>query len=212
MDSLSGASEQLRSYLLETLPKTTGSLTENIQAPESMWVVTSPDKKLREWAWDTKTGGSMPEIIMLLEYQTPHGLAVTDPHDTTQEGNTPDWFDTIYTVHSKSGHTYYLPIISSQYSTKDVGSRIEAYEIVGDKLNTTVNLFRTPKKELHSIAINYDYFSNYSDALSRERFRIKLSPDAQILTIPVVVGDSVTAGTLKYIFDGERYVFKETVK
>ena len=212
MDSLSQASDNLRSYLIKTLPKIPSSLTDSIHAPEALWVVSSDNNRLREWAWDTKTGGSMPEIIMLIEYKTPNGIRVVDPHDKSQEGNTPDWFDTIYTVHSLSGHTYYLPIISSQYSVSNVGSRIGAYEIQGEKLNTHADLFHTPKKALSEIAINYDYFTNYSDALGRERYKIKLSPDSKTLTIPVVIGDSVTSGKLRYEFDGEQYQFKETTK
>lgn len=205
-DSLAQVSELMKRYLMKTLPKLAVSLDAHITVPENIWVVTSADKKLRSWAWDTKTGNSKPKIMMLLEYATATGPKIVDARQTGVEEYAPDWYDTIYTVTGADGKTYYLPFVNSQYTTDDVAQRIDAFAIEGIKLNKSIALFQKEKRPMHSVGIKYNYFKNYSKTLDRERYKIKFSKDLKTLTVPVLIGDSTTAAVDSYVFDGAHYV------
>lgn len=224
IDSQFAANEQLRQYLLSTLPLVPSSISAKLNVPYSMIVATSADNKIRQWAWNTWLGGTWPHYEMLLEYQTANGTVVIDPNenfDRDGEGNNGFWIDTIYMVRTKSGKTVYLPVFQHKFSTSSAAQSIEAWMIEGNKLNRSVEFFKTPQKMLSSIFVEYNYFSNYDYEEGGQRNVIRLSPDGKTLMIPLVEEEKfeegpieyvVQKGSLKYEFDGGRFVYKGTSK
>lgn len=205
-DSLREASEDLRRYLLQALPLIPESIDAPIATPENLWLTTSADTKLRTWAWDTKTGGEQPQIVMLFEYRTASGVKVVDLRPTGATGYAPDWYDTIYTVTTRQGETYYIPFVNSQFTASKVAQRLDAYTISEGLLRKGARLFQTTGGPAHSIELRYDYFKNYSEKLGRERFKIKFSNTMQTLSVPVAIGDSLTSSNRLFEFDGNRYI------
>ena len=59
---------------------------------------------------------------------------------------------------------------------------------------------------------NYDYFTNLNENNTGDKYKIKLSVDQKLLTIPIVEGDSMTSGVLRYEFDGVHFVYKGITK
>jgi hypothetical protein len=199
IDSLNMASEELRSYLMRTLPLIPESISDTMAVPEGLWVNTSADKNFRAWSWDTKTGGEKPKIVMLFEFATPNGLAVVDSRLNGATDYAPDWYDTIYAIQSLNGVPFYMPLVNSQFTASDVAQRVDAFVINAGKLTSPPAFFRTANGPTHSIEIKYNYFKNYSEKLGRE---------LQTVTVPIVVGDSVTSGVQRYEFEGTRYVLR----
>ncbi len=208
--ALSEASSKFNDYLFATLPKIPESLTMKMHVG-GLWIATSSDHKIRSWAWDTHTGGSMPEIGELIEFSTSKGIQVIDPN-VHNEGNQDSWIDTILTVHTQSSRTYYLPISGWQGDGMHVGEQVNAYEIKDTTLNTEVPLFRTKKGNLTN-SISY-----YSDRESANRNRFRLSPDGSTFFVPVARFlskhdrergyASLTSKSLRYEFDGEHFVYR----
>ncbi len=220
-DSLETVSGELTEYLVSILPKTPESLSANFEEIPFVWVASSPDHKMRAWSWDTWTGGTMPEMRCLIEYQTPKGIKVFIDFDTTEygsEGGNNGWIDTFYSVRSRGDRTYYLPRKMSKGSTVLTGQDICAYAIDDTTLNREVQLFQTPKQLLNTIGFAYDMFSNYDEKAQRQRHFIELLADGKTLSIPVVretkkyPDGAVTSKTIRYVFDGVHFVYKGIVK
>jgi hypothetical protein len=203
-DSLVTIMNQTYKYLKATLPKVRGSLDFNYDsAGLFIKTATSADRKLRLWSINV-SGGSYGYYGQLAEFRTPHDIRVLDFTDSESDLNPGGWFDTIYSVKSKSGKTFYLPVIHYHYDNRDLATGINAFTIDEDVLCRNVKLFRTPKKKLSSIEYAYDFFMSHG--LSKIQF------DRKSLFIPVVKGDSVTSSNLRYEFDGEEFVYKGVEK
>jgi hypothetical protein len=212
LDSLVAVDNELTEYLFLNLPKIPNSLSSNFEEIPGVWVTSSPDHKMRAWSWDTQEGGTRPVMECLIEYQTSRGIQVVIGYDTAGEasyGGNNSLIDTIYTIRSRGGKTYYLPRRLSQGSSILFAQEIDAYTIEDIALNMAVPLFQTAKKLLRSIEIGY--YDMYSG--DKHHF-IELLADGKTLSIPVVretkkyPDGGVTSKTIRYVFDGEHFVYK----
>ena len=210
---LDRANASLADYLLTTLPAMPQSLTMKFH-DDRMWVTTSPDRKIRSWAWNTWTGGSMPQIDELVEYKSSNGIQVVNPFEDREGGND-TWINEIKSVSTNTGHTYYLVISGWVGDGMHHGEQANIYEIENNTLNTKVPLFQTKKGILNEISY---YSASESDHINR----FKLSPDGRTFLVPLAYYKSkadkendnvtLTRKSLKYEFDGEHFVYRGVTK
>jgi hypothetical protein len=206
-DSLELANAYLEMYLEKNLAKIPITLTARIPESLGINVVTSSDRKLRFWSWDTHMGGSMPQIQELAEYVTQNGVEIIDPQ-VRNDPNQDSWIDKIRTVHTNSGQTIYLAISGWQGDGMHVGEQVNAYAIKDSKL-TDIPFFKAKKGLLSSI-------SYYSATGRRNRFKFHddgktfLVPLARYASAEAKKNDEVTmtSRSLRYEFDGNYYVYR----
>jgi hypothetical protein len=202
------ANGNLYEFLDTTLSKIPQSISMKMHI-EGLWVATSADHKLRSWAWNTYMGGSMPQISELVEFETPKGIQVVDPFANVEGGNDGTWIYKIRTVHTKSGHTCYLVISGSQGDGRHVGEQVDTYEIQGTKLNMNVPIFQTKKGLLSEISYSSD------PTISNVHNQFKFSADGRTFLVPLgYLKDKenysvrLTKKSLRYVFDGEHFVYQ----
>jgi hypothetical protein len=213
-DSLERINKRFRKYLMATLPQVTESLSSDLNIPSDMTISTSADKKFRSWAWNTWTGGSMPDITLLIEYKTSKGIKVAWPnggHDISDESP-----DTTYVLKSPQGMTYYLSVTEWPAEQRNFGKTIRAYVIADSGLVLDFKLFKahdalTGKLELES---NLSYSTE--DWEDRNHIPdsfpgITLSADNHKLFLPHP-DDSDRVVMDLYKFDGEHFVYKGVSK
>ncbi len=173
-------------------------------------VLTSADRRFRIYWWDTETGGTMHFYAGVIQYLAAPGRAGTldlDDKRTMEDGGSPGyWYDELYSVTTKSGNTFYLPVYGADYSTRDKASGIRAYTIRAGKLRGDVPFFFTKTKQYSDISYNYDFFkyAGREEGLPQLTY---LEKEREVV-IPVVTKDNtITDRVLVYRFDGERFVY-----
>lgn len=177
---------------------------------QGLTVITSDDKKLRCYSWDTLTGGTMHVFSSLLVYDAgnkqfkcqvmyPSGDSEGDPGVT---------FEGLDTIKTNDGKTVYLVQDLFIGSGMDHGRTITAYTISNGQLKKHP-FFQAGKKLLDSISFA---FGEYTDTTAFE-----ISKDKKMLKVPEIKAakpDEAGSGTatgkyLNYYFDGSKYVFKK---
>ena len=211
-DSLWNDNAELKKYLLETLPRIPESLTVHIPNDEQYtWfhAATSPDKKFREWSWNTLTGGSRPIIWALYQYKTLNGIKVFDPVDTINEGGglTCSRCDTIYTIRAKNGTTCYLPIEISKMDSHSWGEGISALRI-NDTLEMNVPLFQDSTGFISGLSWRND---DAGPPDNETPYRIIVSQNGRTILIPYFAEDNKWKQKI-YKFDGEHFIYKGITK
>jgi hypothetical protein len=207
-DSLYNLSEYLEIYLRSYLPRFAESVSADVPVDLGVTVVTSPDKKLREWSWDSYTGGSCPNIYELVEYATPKGTSTFDLMDIPPEQDLHNHaYDTIFTVVRSDGKTIYLPLQWWKADGMNSGQTLSAW-IIEDTSLKRVKLFRTKKSDLSEITYQWPV-QDENDA--QERVGITVEGDR--LWVPLLdKRDKPTDKSILYTFDSTHFVFTGTVK
>lgn len=214
-DSLEKVNTALLTYLQEKSTTTPELLDIDLSSMDTagMIILTSEDKKFRIYCWDTETGGTMRFFNSLIQYRTGKGSESVVLNDIAKTEEPGDFYREIYTVHAKTGNTYYLLTSRGIYSSRDIVEVIRAYAIENGKLNDSVKLFRTTRQQLNEITYTCDFFSNIDSNTGSQRNLIRLSDDKQTLFIPVVNDkDEVTDKSLIYKFDGNQFVFDKNAR
>ncbi len=215
-DSLMNENIRLKDYLLATLPKVPESLTAYFPKNEfagKMDVVTSPDKKFRQWSWNTLMGGTMPWLWQIYQYQTSDGIKVFCSEDVDINNLSNDSFDTIFSVVGISGVTYYLPVIGWMGDTRNAGRTLIAFIIKDSTLVFGVELFKTKKGFVNKIPISY---SSQDEAITWDyvqKHSFRLENNGRTLLVPLINKHyKMTSKHLQYDFDGEYFVYKGVKK
>jgi len=215
VDTIEVANRELLQYFLKVgvNNQTMLSAPFNLLEKADIKIVTSPDKKMRIYSWDTHTGGTMHFFNTVAQYETGSGVTITEIRDKPEHykdsmipGNT---YNLIYTMADKSGKKYYLPVYTAIYSTKDVMKGIRAFSIENGKL-LDAEIFKATNKTLSRIEYGYDYMTNYSFKKMKEEYTLYINK--QKLYIPVVEGEKITGRWLIYVWNGEQFVFDKNAK
>lgn len=190
-DSLLTANKQLQTFLLS-------GNTSSIQPSESLEnvglrIVSSDDKTLRIYSWNTETGDEKHKYQSVLEYKTAAGTKTIPGTDDNE-------YTKIYTV--GNGRKYYLAMYSNILSVKDALKGVKVFAI-----NNTIedaDILRTPSGLSNKTEYTYDYSANFSFKKMKEENVIHM--EKQKLYIPEVKEDKTTGNWLVYIFDGKEFV------
>lgn len=215
-DSVDASNVRLISYFKKSLlsnPKTiTFPFDSSIK--NGLHIFRSEDGNLTFYCWNTGSGGTWHFYDDIVQYKTSKGVkpeVLNDALDGSDPPNCGEFYDTLFTIKAKSDRTIYLLKTFNQLWTSEDITSIDAYEIKQNKL-VRVKAFKTAKKSVSSISYEYDYFSTYDDKTMKEKYYIRLSPDKQMLYIPVVIGTKVTNRNLVYRFNGKQFVYDKNAK
>ena len=166
------------------------------------WVLSSADRRLRIYSWDTWGGGTMHFYKNVFQYKTSKGVRtfVQDFGDDDPGG----YYSHLFTVKTVL-QTYYLGLSNSRLSNKDRTQNLEVFAITADRLDDKVRLIKTKSGLQHDIGFEYDFFSIEDTGHFYERL-IRYDPLQQIITLPVVYENGqVTKNTIRYKFTGKYF-------
>jgi hypothetical protein len=219
-DSLGKENIRLTQYLLNTLPLVPETLTDSVsdlyssKSVASMTVVTSADKKLRQWNWVPWVKNSIPENFQIIEYRTIKGVRTTIPPYLPYESSryNPDnpRFDTIYIIHSKKGVTYYLPLQSYKFDSQTSAQKISAISISDTGIVFNCKLFPV-RGNLAEEIWNYGVRNDTSDGYRNNRM-IVINNSNMIMVPDYNLRDKMKLRWITYEFDGEHFVYKGITK
>ena len=120
------------------------------------------------------------------------------------------WYDTIYSIKSKSGVTYYLPVERWKADGRTSGQRITAFTITDTGLVMDCKIFKTRKSLLSTIELHDPDMAEYYEIKAHE---ININNNGHTLCIPQInASDKFTSKWLSYEFDGEYFVYKGITK
>ncbi|QMW06171.1 hypothetical protein [Spirosoma foliorum] len=146
---------------------------------------TSADGKFRVYSWDTESGGTMHFFNQIYQWSDNSKVFTKVLKYSEEEGGDAGYFcSKIYTVTIKNKN-YYLVISNGVYSTKDASQSISVFTIDNEKLNDTVELFKTKTSTLNRIDVGFDFFS-VVDRPERPLELITYDDKRKIVYIPVV--------------------------
>lgn len=124
---------------------------------EYLDVLTSKDKSLRIYSWDTYTGGTMHIFYAVAQYLGDDKKVYTQPLNDTSDSDPGLWYSEIYSFNDK-GRKYYFCIGNGKYSTMDLGQEVVVYTIKGNLL-VQAPIIKTQKGLTNSIHLAYDLSS-----------------------------------------------------
>lgn len=172
-----------------------------------MDVATSQDGKLRIYSWDTQTGGTMHFNDCVFQYQGSSGRVQTWVFPKTNESDAGAAYSRIFQASSQSGPIYLAnSMFIAQGSTHM--QTIEAFRILGDRLEVKPKVIKTRSNLTNMISFEYNPFTlddrNENDLVSFDakavsfRFPVVLAEDAG--------SGRVTSRSITYKFNGTHFV------
>jgi hypothetical protein len=168
-------------------------------------IVSSKDKLLRIYSWNTWKGGTMYDFVNLFQYKSNGKVFTKIIKDTvTQgEGDYIPFYSQIFTLKNKK-HTFYLCVYNGIYSSKDASQSIKILEIENDNLKD-VKLIKTENGLANSIDLYFDFFS-VVDRPERPLKLIKYDNEKKQIYIPILTEkEEVTNRFQIYKFNGEYF-------
>lgn len=122
---------------------------------KKLFIITSADKKLRFYVWDTELGGTMKSFDQVIQYSS---------NGKTKTLFTKDQTDTAYFVSEiikipLNNHVYYLVISNGVFSSKDQAQMVQAFTIKNNRLIDSDKIFKTKTTTLNKIQVDFDFFS-----------------------------------------------------
>jgi hypothetical protein len=169
-------------------------------------IVTSGDKLLKIYSWDTWLGGTEHHFVNVFQYKSGDKVYSKVSRDTTTWGldeYTPYYSD-IFSLRA-NGKTYYVAVNNGIYSTKDVSESVKIFCIENNSLNDTVKLIKTETGLQNEINVYFDFFS-VVDRPERPLRLIKYDPLKKIIYIPIIYeDDKVSNRFILYQFTGQYF-------
>lgn len=175
---------------------------------KEMSIETSRDGKFRIYSWDTSTGGTMHDFDCVFQFQGQSGKVDTWACSANPQEDVGSSYLNVFEVGSKAG-TIYLANSRFIGDGQDHGQAIEAYKIVGDKLDKKPKVIKTARGLTNKIMFEYNPFT----LEDRSEGDLVLY-DSRTLSFrfPVVVeGENAGVGRvtdkfITYKFDGQYFV------
>lgn len=216
-DSLIDYNNKLFDYMITAGSKQPGLLRKQPALPDDadMTVVSSDDKKLSIYSWDTHLGGELHFFNAVALYQAAGSVRA----DTIVYGHPGRWgqdrggvYETIMTASGDGGKKIYLAIYKTEVSEKEQRKTIAAYAIEGAELKR-VNVFLVKDVPVNSIGYQYDYMANYDFNKMQELQNVYLGKSGKKLYVPVSGANNQLTGEWQvYNFDGGKFVYEKTEK
>jgi len=197
--------KELKKYITKT-PTSLEYPFQRLKDSNYCDIATSTDGKLRIYSWDTWTGGSMHFFNQIIQYKDSGQIFTKIPR--YGEGDPGTFCSAIYTVAIK-GKTYYLAIQNRVYSNKDASQSVSVLTINNRQLLDTVRLFKTKKKMLNKIDVEFDFLS-VVDRPERPLALITYDDRQKIVRIPIVNDKGqVTRRNMRYQLKDGYFTFAD---
>lgn len=168
-------------------------------------IVSSKDKLLRIYSWNTWKGGTMVDFVNLFQYKSNGKVITKIIKDTVTrgEGEYIPFYSQIFTLKNKKS-TYYLCVYNGIYSSKDASQSIKILKIENNKLEE-VKIIKTENGLTNSIDLYFDFFS-VVDRPERPLKLIKYDKEKKQIYIPILSEkEEVTNRFQIYNFNGEYF-------
>ncbi|WP_143309144.1 hypothetical protein [Chitinophaga vietnamensis] len=205
-DSILLANKRFEQKLLQYTSNNPATISADF-APldaKGLQIVTSKDKHLRIYSWDTEMGGTMRFFSNVYQYQSDGKVFSLNPHANDDKLHAAAAYVAIYTLENQ-GKTYYLGVYNAVYSNKDAYQGIKVFAISNNQLSDSVRLIKTKTGIKNQLSFAYDFFS-VVDRKERPIHLITFDPDTQTISLPVVKPDgTVTEKYIQYKFTGEYF-------
>ncbi len=212
-DSILSINNQLNNYLTFLSKKNPEVLSEPLTFPDNsnIKVVTSKDKKLSIYTWDTYTGGSMHYFNSYAVYISNtkiflQPICVASPRTGEEPPPTGEFYKEIFQFKSKA-QTVYLTYGNSILSSNLTSTSVSAYQIKNGSLSS-VNIFFKDGKPTSSIVYEYDYKTNYDLMNSRERRQPHIKHNK--LFIPTTIEKKMLPAWQVYTYTKGKLVYQKT--
>ena len=154
-DSIQIADDIIRTQIIKQGNKNSSFFNYSFKnLAEYLNIISSKDKLLRIYTWDTWTGGTGHYYYAVAQFLGEDKNVHTQLICDTTGSDSGLSYSEIYTCNIK-GRQYYLSIGDGKYSTRDLGQTIIVYTIKGNHL-VQAPIIKTQKGLTNSIHIGYD--------------------------------------------------------
>lgn len=210
-DSIFAKNAQLMEYLQTTAPKVTGILKRKFELPDDvdMNIISTEDKKLTLFCWNTHTGSMVDFYNAVVLYETVTGIKALKIAEVASAGEmqkaSGEYYNVLGVTNDK-GERCYILLARLKMAEKDMLSIVAAYMVEGDQMKTA-ELFAGGTSSGKYITYMYDYMSNYDFEKMKEINTIHLSKNGKKLYIPELDGNQITGKWQVYNFDGSKFVY-----
>lgn len=148
-------------------------------------ISTSEDSLFRIYSWYNWNGGTMRDYGNVFQYKNKeHIYSNYNPNISEYIDEYVPFYSQIFTL-STIDKKYYLGINNGIYTSKDVSQSIKVFAIENDRLNDTINLFKTDEGMVNSIDLEFDFFS-VVDRQERPLQLIKYDAIKKIIYVPIL--------------------------
>ncbi|KGO81970.1 hypothetical protein Q763_06800 [Flavobacterium beibuense F44-8] len=201
-DSLEAANIQFEKHLLKVLNNNPETLYHNFDT--IIHTVSSPDKKLRAYSWDTNMGGTMRDFQTVFQYQTKNGVKA---EKLTGKDNEPEdaiyWCNAIHSFKTKQ-QTIYIAVIYAKLSSIYSYTTVLFFTTENDSLTEIPSLIETDENG-DTPGIEYNFLSTIDNPNAPDEL-IDFDPKKFILRFAKTDDDgNVTNSFNSYKFNGEYF-------
>jgi hypothetical protein len=173
-----------------------------------MKILTSDDRRLRLYSWDSPSGGTMSFTETVLQYQGSDGVLRASSEEIGGEsGGMGRWPLEIRSLMTKTGPVYVV-ITTARASNIMEWQYVNLYKIIGAKF-VNAKLFKTQSGLSSEIKFSYDNQSFKNNQFNQV---IKFDRKSNTITFPVVIVESgwgegrITDDLITYKFNGTHFV------
>ena len=180
---------------------------------DNIYIVSSEDKLLRIYSWDTWLGGTMSNYENVFQYKSGNKVYSEVVCDTAKHEGSDyvPFYSQIFTLKTVD-KTYYLAVYNGIYSGRDASQSIKIITLENQSLNDTIKLIKTKSGMANSIDVYFD-FTSVVDRPERPIRLIKYDSNQKTIYIPIVDEDGdVTDMFILYKFTGQYFEHIETQK
>lgn len=206
LDSLIHYDELFNQTLIDYITNNSNSFKESfhfLQEKSLLNIVTSDDKKLKIYSWESADNGTMRFNNVLFQYKV--GKEIKTQMLKKEDPTDPLYYFTSLNTLNNKGFTYYIAKSKTIVSKHDLAESIHVLTIGDSVVKTNHELFKTTKKNYSRIDVNYDIFSIYNE--SQIGYLIQYNAKDKIVKIPVVTPEGVvTPRFIIYKFDGNHFI------
>jgi len=201
LDSLVNADSEFTDLLEKTLTKYPATLNTPFHTlADSGLFTTSPDGKLRIYAWDSQSGGQQKDIENIFQFKTDSGSDILTHVPQTTYGSPADDYNIQQCI--LNGKTYYFIIYESIVGGRHYYEGIMTCAIEQNKLNTKVKLIKTSSGLHNQLHYEFHHSENGDDSNDNLIFDEK----AKKISLPVVnAAGELTSDRITYKFTGQYF-------
>lgn len=205
---------EMRPHIIADEFHTVGDIDGNMHGIN---ILTSENKKLRIYCWDTWTSLGMHRFNSLVQYKIGEHIELMPWADITEKrgkmGNVHDCYSEINTVYDKNEDPIYLVMSFSINEGNEGGHELKAYTIDSALRPIAVFNFYGDRKTTLKVSRDKAIRGQWTE----DDTNIKISPDGQSIYVPVVRNTNAKRPEQNkknyhvYQFNGTEFVYKENL-
>lgn len=223
--SLWGANISLMSYMKEICKQHPSVIGEEFRTVGDidgqmygMNIVSSEDKAMRIYCWDTWTSTEKHRFNTLVQYRVGNDVEIAKWSDVAEHrgkiGMALNCFSEITIVQDNNNKPIYLVMSFSIDQGNEGGHEVQAYRI--DSTLVPVSVFSYYGELKHSLRVTNDRTVN--GKMSEDDTNIKISADGRFIYVPLIRSANATKESQAnkksynvYQFNGSEFVYKENL-